>query len=174
MWAVDPDQPVERVTRGSDEVREVFAAHHVTQWVTTVFSIIGLLVASVGVFGVLSQAVGSRRREIGVRLALGATPRRIGGMIVGQAALMITVGLAIGIAVASAQTRWLQSVLYAITPLDIVSFVASATVVTATGLAAAWWPARIAARIEPAVAMRPRMMHFRTPSLSLHKCRRVS
>ena len=154
VWAVDPDQPVERVTRGSDEVREVFAAHHVAQWVTTAFSIIGLLVASVGVFGVLSQAVGSRRREIGVRLALGATPRRIGGMIVGQAALMITVGLAIGIAVASAQTRWLQSVLYGITPLDVGSFIASVIVVSATGLAAAWWPARIAARIEPAVAMR--------------------
>lgn len=154
VWSVDRDQPIERVTRGGDEVREVFAVHHLTQWVTTVFSIIGLLLASVGVFGLLSQVVGSRRREIGVRLALGATPRRIGAMIVGQAALMITVGIAIGIAVASAQTRWLQSVLYGVTPLDGVSFAASLILVTATGLAAAWWPARAAARIEPAVAMR--------------------
>jgi ABC-type antimicrobial peptide transport system permease subunit len=67
---------------------------------------------------------------------------------------MIAVGLAIGIVVASAQTRWLQSVLYGITPLDGVSFVASALLVSATGIAAAWWPARTAARIEPALAMR--------------------
>jgi ABC-type antimicrobial peptide transport system permease subunit len=154
VWAVDPQQPIERVTRGNDEVRDVFAAHHVTQRVTTVFSVIGLVVAAVGVFGVLSQVVGWRRREIGVRMALGATPQRIGGMIVGQAAFMIATGLAIGIGVASAQTRWLQSMLYGITPLDSVSFVASAVLVSATGLGAAWWPARVAARTEPAVAMR--------------------
>jgi hypothetical protein len=154
VWAADPEQPIERVTRGDDEVRDVFAAHRVVQWVTTLFSVIGLVVAAIGVFGVLSQVVGWRRREIGVRMSLGATPRQIGGMVVGWAAFMIAVGLAIGIVAAFALTRSLQSVLYGITPWDGVSFITAVILVTATGLVAAWWPARTAARVEPAIAMR--------------------
>jgi predicted permease len=151
VWAVDPEQPIERVTRARDEVRNVFASHHLGHRLTTAFSVIGLVVAAVGVFGVLSQVVARRRWEIGVRMALGATPGRIRGMVVGRAGFTIAMGLATGIVSAAALTRWLQAVLYGIAPWDYANLVAAAMLVTATGLAAAWWPARTAAR---AVAIR--------------------
>ena len=149
-----PDRPIERVTRATDEVRNVFAAHYLVHRLTTAFSVVGLVVAAVGVFGVLSQVVARRRREIGVRMALGATPGRIGRMVVGSAGLTIAVGPATGIVSASALTRWLQSVLYGIAPWDAARLAAAVMLVAATGIAATWWPVRTAAHVEPAVAMR--------------------
>ncbi len=154
VWAEDPDQPIERVMRASDELRDVFAAHVLVQRLATALSAIGLVVACVGVFGVLAQAVARRRREIGVRMALGATPRRIGRMVVGRAGSPLAIGLMMGLAVAVALTRGLQSVLFGVSPLDPASLSAAVLVVASTGLVAAWWPARSAARVDPAVAIR--------------------
>lgn len=154
VWAVDPNQPIERITLATDEVRAEFTRHRLVQRLMTVFSAAGLLVAAVGVFGVLSHIVVRRRREIGVRMALGATPARIGRLVAGRAGLTIAAGVAVGVAGAAALSRTLQSVLFDVSPWDPLSFIAAAALVGLTGLLAAWWPARLAARVEPAVAMR--------------------
>lgn len=154
VWAEDPDQPIERVTPARDELREVFAAHVLVQRLAGGLSAIGLAVAGVGVFGVLAQMVAGRRREIGVRMALGATPARVARLVLVRAFATLAVGVVFGLAAAVALTRGLKSVLFGVSPLDPASMTAAALVVTALGLAAAWWPARSAARVDPAVVMR--------------------
>lgn len=114
----------------------------------------GLLVACVGVFGVLSQMVARRRREIGVRMALGASAGRIAGMVVRRAGSTLMLGLAGGLVMVLIAVRGLQSVLFGVTPLDPTSISVAVLVVVATGLLAAWWPATSVARVDPAVAIR--------------------
>lgn len=154
VWAESPDQPIERITRASDELRDAFAAHLLVQRLASGLSAIGLLVACVGVFGVLSQMVARRRREIGVRMALGASAGHIAGMVVRRAGGTLARGLAAGLVMALIAVRGLQSVLFGVTPLDPTSISVAVLVVVATGLVAAWWPATSAARVDPAVAIR--------------------
>lgn len=154
VWAENPDQPIEHVIRASDELRDVFAAHFLVQRLATGLSAIGLIVACVGVFGVLAQVVARRRREIGVRMALGATSARVAGMVIGRAGGTLAIGVVVGLAMATMLARGLQAVLFGVTPLDPRSMSAAALVVVSTGLVSAWWPARSAARVDPAVAIR--------------------
>ena len=154
VWAEDRNQPIERVMRARDELRDVFAAHFLVQRLTTALSAIGLLVACGGVFGVLAQMVARRRREIGVRMALGATSGRVAGMVIRRAGGTMAVGAVLGLAVAIVLAHGLQSVLFGVTPLDPKSLSAAVLVVVSTGLLAALWPARSAARVDPAVAIR--------------------
>lgn len=154
VWAESPDQPIERIMRATDELRDVFGAHFLVQRLASGLSAIGLLIACVGVFGVLAQMVARRRREIGVRMALGASSGRVAGMVIRRAGGTMAVGVALGLAVAIVLTRGLQSVLFGVTPLDPASLSAAVLVVISTGLLASWWPARSAARVDPAVSLR--------------------
>ncbi|MGE3472603.1 MAG: ABC transporter permease [Vicinamibacterales bacterium] len=154
VWAESPDQPIERIMRATDELRDVFGAHFLVQRLASGLSAIGLLIACVGVFGVLAQMVARRRREIGVRMALGATSGRVAGMVIRRAGGTMAVGVVLGLAVAIVLARGLQSVLFGVTPLDPKSLSAAVLVVVSTGLLAALWPARSAARVDPAVAIR--------------------
>lgn len=154
VWAESPNQPIERIMRASDELRDTFAAHFLVQRLATGLSAIGLTVACVGVFGVLAQMVARRRREIGVRMALGATSARVSGMVLRRAGGTLAIGVVAGLAVAVVAVRGLESVLFGVTPLDPTSLSAAVMVVASTGLLAAWWPARSAARVDPAVAIR--------------------
>jgi putative ABC transport system permease protein len=154
VWAESPDQPIERILRASDEMRDVFGAHFLVQRLATGLSAIGLLIACVGMFGVMSQMVARRRREIGVRMALGATSARVARMVLSRAGGTMAVGVVLGLAVASVLARGLQAVLFGVTALDPTSLSTAVLLVVSMGLLAAWWPARSAARIDPAMAIR--------------------
>jgi ABC-type antimicrobial peptide transport system permease subunit len=119
-------------------------------------SFAGLAIAMViaGLYGVLSQLVGYRRREIGVRMALGATRQSVAQMVLRQGSILIGVGLGVGLVLAFVSERLIQSFLYHVRPLDAWTYVAVLLVLPAIGLVAAFLPARKAASIQPMQALR--------------------
>jgi putative ABC transport system permease protein len=118
------------------------------------FGITALLLATAGVFGVMAYSVAQRTREIGVRMALGASSRGVLRMVLGQAATTVAVGVVIGIAGAFALTRWMQSQLFGVSPTDPPTFVGVALLLILVSMAACYLPARRATQVDPLVALR--------------------
>ena len=118
------------------------------------FAVIALLLAAVGVYGVISYAVSQRTQEIGVRVALGAQRSDVFRLIVGHGAMLGGIGVAIGLVGALGVTRFLRTFLFGVSPFDPVSFVGVAAVLTSIALLASYLPARRAARVDPVEALR--------------------
>jgi predicted permease len=123
-------------------------------WLMGVFAAIALALAIVGIYGVLSYMVNQRRREIGVRMALGANRIAIVGLILNQTVVLIGVGLAVGLGGAAALTRSLQALLFGVTTFDPPTFGGVAALFGLVGIAASYLPARRATRVDPLVALR--------------------
>jgi putative ABC transport system permease protein len=119
-----------------------------------VFAAVGLLLAVIGVYGVLGQVARRRTREMGIRIALGAPVSRVRWIVVRHGLTLVASGLAVGIVVAVVATRGLAALLYHIAPADPVTFVTVPIVLAFTGVAAAWIPAVQASRADPAIALR--------------------
>ena len=115
---------------------------------------LALLLGAVGLYGVLSHLVSQRTREIGVRMALGATARNVQQMVVRQGARIVLVGVAVGIGVAFASTRMLDSLLFGVAASDPALFALTALFLVAVGLVASWIPARRASLVDPIESMR--------------------
>jgi ABC-type antimicrobial peptide transport system permease subunit len=118
------------------------------------FAALGLLLAGVGLYGVMAYMVSSRTSEIGIRMALGARPSRISGMVVREALMLTAGGAVAGIAGALLLSRTLASLLFGLTPHDPLTLWSAVLVMLLTGLAAAYLPSRRAARLDPTVALR--------------------
>jgi putative ABC transport system permease protein len=151
---LDPDLPMFRV-----RTMEQLSANAVAQprlYVTLIglFAATAILLAAIGIYGVLAHAVAQRTREIGIRLALGASRREVVGRVVRQATLLATAGLGIGVALAITASRLVRGLLFRIEPTDIVTYTLVAAGLLATALLASYVPARRAARIDPITALR--------------------
>jgi ABC-type antimicrobial peptide transport system permease subunit len=118
------------------------------------FAGLAIIMVIAGLYGVLSQLVGYRRREIGVRMALGATRQSVAQMVFRQGSIVIGIGLGIGLLLAFPAERLIQSFLYQVRPLDVWTYLSVLLVLPAIGLAAALLPARRAASIQPMQALR--------------------
>ena len=118
------------------------------------FGVLALVLASAGIYGVLSYTVNQRRRETGVRLALGATARDVMALVIRDGMRLAVVGVGIGIVLAFATTRLLESILYEVSPLDPVTFGLMALFLTGVGFLACAIPARRASRTDPMTAIR--------------------
>jgi ABC-type antimicrobial peptide transport system permease subunit len=118
------------------------------------FAAVALLLASVGVYGVIAYGAGQRRREFGIRLALGARRREIMLLVLRRGVLLFAAGAAIGLGAAAASARVLSSLLFNVSGFDLVSFGASTLVLFAVALAACGMPARRAAGVDPSTALR--------------------
>ena len=130
------------------------ATRRLTLWLVAAFGLTSLLLAVVGIYGVMAQVVGQRRLEFGVRQALGATRGDIMRLVFSSGAAMTVAGLLAGVALAVGSTRLLVSLLYGVTPDDPVTFAWVAAVLVAAASAAAYVPARRATRISAASALR--------------------
>ncbi len=118
------------------------------------FGVLALVLAAVGIYGVMSYMVAGRTREIGLRMALGAQSRSVGWLILRQGMKLALIGSAIGLALAFGGTRLLQSILYGVSAVDPLTFVTVAFLLAAVALLACWLPAYRAARVDPMVALR--------------------
>ena len=154
VWAVDPKQAIDRVALATDSYAAAFGRQRFVLQVMGVFSLIALALTAAGIFGVLSQVVTRRTREIGVRMALGARPVDVLRQVMRSGVLLAAMGAALGCAAAFGLTRVLRTLLFGVTPTDPLSFAAVAVCLVGVGAAACWWPARAAMKVEPAVALR--------------------
>jgi predicted permease len=119
-----------------------------------VFAAVALVLAAIGIHGVLSYAVAQRTRELGIRMALGASPRNVLGLVLGQSAKLTLTGLAIGLTLGGLFARALAGLLFGVTPADTTTFVVVPVILGLVAALATWLPARRAASVDPLVALR--------------------
>ncbi|HEV7521620.1 MAG TPA: FtsX-like permease family protein, partial [Candidatus Angelobacter sp.] len=151
---MDPELPVSQVRTMETVIRQTFASQQFSAVLLGGFSLASLLLAAIGVYGVLAYSVTQRTREIGVRIALGAEPLTITRMVVASGARMVILGAAAGMLAALALSGLMKSLLFGISPRDPLTFVVAPAVFVAVALVAAYVPARRAARVSPMEALR--------------------
>jgi predicted permease len=151
---VAPDIMIKRFVALSDQVDQSVSAERLIMRLSSFFGVVALLLACIGLYGVLAYSVTQRTSEIGVRLALGATPRAIMRLVLGNSATMVLTGVALGLLLAVGATRWLASFLYGVTPTDAGTFASAIALLVATASAAALIPSWRATRVDPTVALR--------------------
>jgi putative ABC transport system permease protein len=154
MKRVDANLPVARMQSMEAVVDSSVNWRTTPMRLLTGFALIGLLLASIGVYGVLAYYVSQRTREIGVRAALGATRQQLAGMVIRQSMLPILAGLVLGVAGSLGSGRLLQELLYQVRPGDPEVILSIVALLLGVGLLASWLPARRAAAIDPMVALR--------------------
>jgi putative ABC transport system permease protein len=154
IWAVDSDQPITNVLRMDEVVSRSLGSREFNMLLVGALALVALVLAAVGIYGVLSYLVQQRAREIGVRLALGATPGRVLGWVLRQGLATVAVGVALGLAGAFGLTRLLQNLIYGVSVRDPLAFAAAPLVLAAVALVSIWLPARRAARVDPITALR--------------------
>jgi putative ABC transport system permease protein len=152
--AFDKDLPVARVATMAQVVRERMFQPRVYGAMFGIFAAAALLLASVGLYGVMAYSVAQRTHEIGVRMSLGAQPRDVLRLIVRQGARLTVLGLAIGLPVAFGLARLLRGTLYGVSPSDPATFVGISILLTTVAIVASYLPARRAARVDPMEALR--------------------
>ena len=153
VQAVAPAAAVEIATL-SQRVAASVEQPRVATTVLVAFAILAVALASVGVYGVLSYSVSQRRRELGVRAALGAAKGDLVALVVREGLTVTAIGLAVGLLGAAALTRFMQGVLFGVAPLDVLSFIAAPIVLAVVAVAACLLPASRAASTDPAEALR--------------------
>ena len=154
IWSVDKAQTITEITTLDAVVGRAVARPRLIAWLLALFGGIGLALGVLGIYGVLAYAVTQRRQEIGVRVALGATPGSVLGLVIGKGMLLAGIGVAVGVGGAWLLTRSMQSVLYDIRPSDPVTFVQVVLVLLTAALVASWLPARRALKIDPVNSLR--------------------
>ncbi|HXI32061.1 MAG TPA: ABC transporter permease [Vicinamibacterales bacterium] len=154
IHALDPDQPVADVRTMDQWVARTLSQARFNSLLLAAFALLALLLAAIGIYGVMSYAVSQRTSEIGIRLAMGAETRDILTMIVGDAMRLAGAGLAIGVALAIALSRTLTTLLFQVTGTDPLTFASVVGVLAAVALLASYVPARRASRIPPVEALR--------------------
>ncbi len=154
VGSIDKSLPVTNVESFPDALGQSISQERFRTFLLSSFSAMALLLAAVGIFGVISYSVSQRRREIGIRMALGAQRRDVLRLILGQGAKLALFGLSAGIGIALLLTRWMASLLYSVSATDPLTFGVVAIVLFGVALAACYVPARRAVRVDPMAALR--------------------
>ena len=151
---VNPNLPLFRVTTESEQIERLLFQERLVARLSSFFGLLALLLACIGLYGILAYEVTRRTREIGIRMALGAYSRDVLRLVVGQGLGLVAAGAVIGIGVALGVMRFLHSLLYGVKPADPLTFIAVALILAAVALFACYIPARRAMRVDPIVALR--------------------
>ena len=152
--AIDPELPLTSVRPMEDIVADSFAQRRWTLWLLGIFAAVAISLAAVGIYGLLAYSVEQRRQEMGIRRALGATPRDLLSLVLREGLTLTGAGILVGLAGSFALTRALGTLLYHVSPTDPVIFAAMALLFLAVALLASYLPARRAIRIDPLIAIR--------------------
>jgi putative ABC transport system permease protein len=151
---IDPNQPLVNVRTMEDNIATTVAQPRFRTWLIGIFAAVALVLAAVGVYGVMSYTVTQRTSEIGIRVTLGAQPEDVFKIVVGEGLRLALAGVGVGIVAALAMTRVLQSFLFGISAYDPLTFFAVALLLTIVAVAASFFPARRATLVDPMVALR--------------------
>jgi ABC-type antimicrobial peptide transport system permease subunit len=151
---VDPDVPASSIRTMEDRLSASLAQPRLQAVVLGTFAGLALLLAGVGIYGVMSYAARQRTREIGIRMAIGASSRAILTLLLGRGLLLVAAGLTAGLLGAAALTRALRTLLFGVSTSDPLVFGGVTAVLAAVAMVAAWVPARRATRLEPVAALR--------------------
>jgi putative ABC transport system permease protein len=154
VHGIDPELPLADVRTMDAVVDATLARPRIVTVLLTVFAVMALALAAVGVYGVMAYSVAQRTQEIGVRMALGATADSVFGLVLGQALRLVGIGVVTGLVFAAALTRLLATLLYETEPLDPLTFILTAVVLTLVATLASYVPARRGTRIAPNQALR--------------------
>jgi len=154
VWSVNPNVPIVRVQPMAGFVAASAGNRRFTLLAMQTLALTALLLAAVGLYGVVSGNVTERVREIGIRTALGASPGNVVGQVVRHAQALTLTGAAIGLVGAYAGSRLIGSMLFGVSPLDPATYGAGVALLAVVALLAAWAPARRAAAVDPTIALR--------------------
>jgi putative ABC transport system permease protein len=154
MMALDPQLPVYGVRMMDDLLEDTVATRRLAMNLLTAFAFLALVLVSVGIYGVMAYTASARTHEMGIRMALGARPTFVVGLVVRQGMALALAGLVIGTAVAFGLTHLMESMLFGVEPNDPMTFVAIPIILALVALAASYIPARRASRADPLAALR--------------------
>jgi ABC-type antimicrobial peptide transport system permease subunit len=151
---MDPELPIYNARAMNERMKLSLTLRAAYSWTLAVFAGIALLLAVGGSYGVTSYLVSQRRRELGIRVALGARSRDISGAVLKGSITIIGIGVTIGITAAMGAGRWLSSLLFGVPPYDALILSIAVAALCAGGFLANWLPARRASRVDPMVSLR--------------------
>jgi predicted permease len=154
IWAVDPQQPISRVQPMDALLETSLGPWKLQAQLLCGFAALALLLASIGIYAVMSYTVAQRTQEIGLRMALGAEPSSVLRLVLGGGLKLVALGLMIGLAAAFALSRTLEHLLFSVRAQDLSTFAGSAAVLAIVAALACWIPARRATKVDPIVALR--------------------
>jgi len=153
IHAVNPNEPVQNIQNVADLISQSVATRRYTLILVGVFAGVGLLLAAVGVYGVISYATSQRTREFGIRMALGATRGRVMSYVLRATVVLTTLGSLVGVVVAILLSRSLSSLLFEVSPLDLLSFSVAVALLALVSIGASLLPAWRASRVDPIISM---------------------
>jgi putative ABC transport system permease protein len=151
---LDPELPVYDVSSLENRLSDSLGRRRVAMWLLVAFGTLALTLAAIGVYGVLAYDVGQRKQEIGIRMALGADRGRVLHMVLASGMTLTLAGIALGVVLAAVMARAAAGLLFGVSPYDPVTYVAFAAMLMATAVAAAYFPARRATKVDPMTALR--------------------
>jgi len=154
IWEIDKDQPVSNIRTMDQIASESMARQRFSMTLFAIFAGVALLLAAVGIYGVMSYSVAQRRGEFGIRMALGAQKRDVLKLTIGKGLKLVLLGVVFGLAGAFALTRLMASLLFGVGATDPATFAAISIVLVGVGLLASYIPARRATKVDPIVALR--------------------
>ena len=154
VWEIDKDQPVSDISSMEEVVSESVARQRFSMLLLGVFASLALILAAVGIYGVMSYTVAQRTREIGIRMALGAQRGDVLRLTVGQGLRLVSVGVLIGLAAAFVLTRVMASLLFGVSPTDLTTFITISVVLISVAALASYLPALRATKVDPMFALR--------------------
>jgi predicted permease len=155
VYALDKEQPVTQVQTVQRAMNDqVYAGRRFNLALFSAFGALGLMLAVIGIYGVMSNTVAQQTHEIGVRMAIGASPADVAGMVMGRGTRLLLGGMAIGLVGSAVATRLIAGLMWKVSPFDFISFAVVSLILLSAGLLACLWPARRAAKIDPIEALR--------------------